>query len=206
MSFNPPPPFQAREPLVEDKKDDPEVFQSTPAFSGEGTPGRYRPLDGGTVSIHPRLFRRGNPHSAPPLTVRASFNPPPPFQARELDIPQPPPVTSSFQSTPAFSGEGTDEASLDIVWGCVSIHPRLFRRGNSRTWTAMQMLSSFNPPPPFQAREPCPHRHVTAATRVSIHPRLFRRGNAKIADDRGLFEVSIHPRLFRRGNHPAASQ
>ena len=61
------------------------LFQSTPAFSGEGT--IIADEDGvhKTVSIHPRLFRRGNSTGK----YSATFMIP-------------------FQSTPAFSGEGTE--------------------------------------------------------------------------------------------------
>ena len=85
----------------------------------------------GPVSIHPRLFRRGNRSGSSPRCEMASFqstpafsgegtppphrccwwiarfNPPPPFQARELDKPVAREILPAFQSTPAFSGEGT---------------------------------------------------------------------------------------------------
>ena len=156
------------------------LFQSTPAFSGEGTSHVSQLLGTGPVSIHPRLFRRGNvvisqciapfcPFQSTPAfsgegTVShlpsccpvLSFNPPPPFQAREL-VPNPPLIKiRGFQSTPAFSGEGTLSKAASISSRAVSIHPRLFRRGNGWGWLCITGDRGFNPPPPFQARElPC---------------------------------------------------
>ncbi len=129
--FNPPPPFQARE----------QYLNSDRNF--------FNP-----VSIHPRLFRRGNLIPDAQGSTHVSFNPPPPFQAREpwetgCMTPQSrfqstpafsgegtvnwegPDQTSWFQSTPAFSGEGTIAKDVDVIRSLVSIHPRLFRRGNS---------------------------------------------------------------------------
>ena len=106
-------------------------FQSTPAFSGEGTVrfGRTRctlacfnpppPFQArerkshrghgrrAAVSIHPRLFRRGNSTLSKNLDSSECFNPPPPFQAREQDQRARFFLSLMFQSTPAFSGEGT---------------------------------------------------------------------------------------------------
>ena len=162
-------------------------FQSTPAFSGEGT--------------FPDFGRRHLFNPPPPFQARERrlaqnrfFNPPPPFQAREhggQNVPdihwfQSTPAFSGegtvrkiqFQSTPAFSGEGTNpgpSASLfqstpafsgegTVTWASPE-YPRLFRRHEP---PEVQAQFRFNPPPPFQAR---------AQSRVSIHPRLFRRGN-----------------------------
>ena len=140
------------------------------------------------VSIHPRLFRRGNSLlPAPSLPLYSCFNPPPPFQARERkngrnayrDI-----IVSIhprlfrrgndfrivrtytvllFQSTPAFSGEGTTDAVVDVFAFWVSIHPRLFRRGNNPCAMTHAQNGSFNPPPPFQARE---HRNTTMSRQL----------------------------------------
>ncbi len=129
--FNPPPPFQAREHIGAASTDITSQFQSTPAFSGEGTnPGLHSGVLPLTVSIHPRLFRRGNRYILHRLVAHSSFNPPPPFQARE------PP-----------------EVDLVITHNSVSIHPRLFRRGNRVEPPYTSVGSRFNPPPPFQARE-----------------------------------------------------
>ena len=153
------------------------------------------------VSIHPRLFRRGNKSKASTMNQPHGFNPPPPFQARE-------PRTSimrlsgvRFQSTPAFSGEGTDPTITIVDPEEVSIHPRLFRRGNDHYYVGRKSAvmfqstpafsgegtknntikskpaAGFNPPPPFQAREPRVFDGATVQVTVSIHPRLFRRGN-----------------------------
>ena len=154
LCFNPPPPFQAREPGKPEASFTKNRFQSTPAFSGEGTPEAARGRQRQPVSIHPRLFRRGN------------FFP----RCRQTPCPR-------FQSTPAFSGEGTRPLFWSSCPPPVSIHPRLFRRGNRSTRALLlinekfqstpafsgegtehqanrdQQNSSFNPPPPFQARE-----------------------------------------------------
>ena len=62
-----------------------------------------------------------------------------------------------FQSTPAFSGEGTTQAP-----------------------EGPDQQGRFNPPPPFQAREPEDTEDLILRAPVSIHPRLFRRGNTRI--------------------------
>ena len=93
-----------------------------------------------SVSIHPRLFRRGNARGSQRPPEAASFNPPPPFQARELVRFFGHRVLHLFQSTPAFSGEGTDQRARFFL-----------------------LMKSFNPPPPFQARElvlPCRLRRL----------------------------------------------
>ncbi len=200
------------------------MFQSTPAFSGEGTRQARGKLDKKTVSIHPRLFRRGNIKigkkslwvesvSIHPRLFRRGNTYTYAYVGRE----------TGFQSTPAFSGEGTNYYELKAIRNRVSIHPRLFRRGNARGSQRPPEAASFNPPPPFQARELVRffgHRvlHLFQSTpafsgegtlspsrprrkeQVSIHPRLFRRGNYAGHHLHGVCVVSIHPRLFRRGN------
>ncbi len=106
------------------------------------------------VSIHPRLFRRGNREHQSNRVEETGFNPPPPFQARERPKWGLRTNPKWFQSTPAFSGEGTPTASASGAVPRVSIHPRLFRRGNPK-------------------EHEDEHDHLC----VSIHPRLFRRGN-----------------------------
>ena len=108
------------------------------------------------VSIHPRLFRRGNNKIGNSGLDKLCFNPPPPFQARERTITNLKQYETEFQSTPAFSGEGT-ALGIDVSDSfAVSIHPRLFRRGNIKTKKTRWKTTGFNPPPPFQAREqPC---------------------------------------------------
>ena len=83
------------------------LFQSTPAFSGEGTPAPMEnrsPAD--LFQSTPAFSGEGTPGQRGTWDPRPGFNPPPPFQARE-----PSPMLyramSEFQSTPAFSGEGT---------------------------------------------------------------------------------------------------
>ena len=136
------------------------LFQSTPAFSGEGTniPANQRRKI--PVSIHPRLFRRGNQtqrstarsqvrfQSTPAFSGEGTkyaeiddegaigFNPPPPFQAREQQLVVAYDRLVMFQSTPAFSGEGTQSRNAAGQHKCVSIHPRLFRRGNANRQTS----------------------------------------------------------------------
>ena len=101
------------------------------------------------VSIHPRLFRRGNKSKASTMNQPHGFNPPPPFQARE-------PRTSimrlsgvRFQSTPAFSGEGTDPTITIVDPEEVSIHPRLFRRGNDHYYVGRKSAVMFQSTPAF---------------------------------------------------------
>ena len=154
-------------------------FQSTPAFSGEGTSARrsaalrvfrFNPpppfqareqnysqihLYQLTVSIHPRLFRRGNKPPHDNLRLDACFNPPPPFQAREL-LPTERRIFYALVSIhPRLFRRGNRvDARLAGLIGLVSIHPRLFRRGNTASAVAERLSRGFNPPPPFQAREP----------------------------------------------------
>ena len=152
-SFNPPPPFQAREHKAAASAGGRDWFQSTPAFSGEGTLPAGTSYADPNVSIHPRLFRRGNDRDESYLTYEDSFNPPPPFQARELNELGYHQQYGMFQSTPAFSGEGTTLKLAELWLARVSIHPRLFRRGNLLIRTLKRLSFGFNPPPPFQARE-----------------------------------------------------
>ncbi len=148
-------------------------FQSTPAFSGEGT------LSG----LAWMGFR--------------SFNPPPPFQARERETAGGQQRLSQFQSTPAFSGEGTQNPGRVCWVHVVSIHPRLFRRGNSSLRGYIIGNKCFNPPPPFQARERYNVKRVSDIPVVSIHPRLFRRGNAlrQANDNRKVIRAVARTRL-----------
>ena len=216
MSFNPPPPFQARERWKSCSVQLSVMFQSTPAFSGEGTRSRVFSSIRLSVSIHPRLFRRGNTRWGLAVCTRHRFNPPPPFQAREphcqrwcavgVRFNPPPPfqarehykggwndIVGEFQSTPAFSGEGTlvdcrpdadlpefqstpafsGEGTIDlhrrIDDPTVSIHPRLFRRGNAKLATDIVHDFCFNPPPPFQAREP-DERHRYGHRSLGFNP------------------------------------
>ena len=106
------------------------------------------------VSIHPRLFRRGNPNGSVTLDTYTLFQSTPAFSGEgtmeklvKMLYPK------SFQSTPAFSGEGTGDARVVAGYPPVSIHPRLFRRGNLLLPFHLPMILCFNPPPPFQARE-----------------------------------------------------
>ena len=125
------------------------------------------------VSIHPRLFRRGNKKRAPCVVDAHGFNPPPPFQARER-----------YRVWPGWASE-------------VSIHPRLFRRGNEKLRGGSSDCRSFNPPPPFQARERYNVKRVSDIPVVSIHPRLFRRGNAlrQANDNRKVIRAVARTRL-----------
>ena len=128
-------------------------FQSTPAFSGEGT--NYYELKAirNRVSIHPRLFRRGNSSAFLVIVSSTCFNPPPPFQAREPCRPVDQDARSKFQSTPAFSGEGT----LPVI-------------------TSMESVL-FQSTPAFSGEGTRLNYLNHLASLVSIHPRLFRRGN-----------------------------
>ena len=176
-------------------------FQSTPAFSGEGTSARrsaalrvfrFNPpppfqareqnysqihLYQLTVSIHPRLFRRGNKPPHDNLRLDACFNPPPPFQARERGLRFSHFEDNSFQSTPAFSGEGTaaDRATNFLCPG-------------------------FNPPPPFQARERLTTKEIGKMLKFQSTPAFSGEGTQRAPWLSDYLAVSIHPRLFRRGN------
>ncbi len=160
------------------------LFQSTPAFSGEGTSHVSQLLGTGPVSIHPRLFRRGNDQDVPPEYYQYKF-----------------------QSTPAFSGEGTFFQDLPNIRASVSIHPRLFRRGNSqyRFIRVRRMLVSIHP---RLFRRGNDFRIVRTYTVLLFQstPAFSGEGTTDAVVDVFAFWVSIHPRLFRRGNCPAASQ
>ena len=129
-------------------------FQSTPAFSGEGT-----------------SFFLSCPQEL------GGFNPPPPFQAREPRISRTKLHKATFQSTPAFSGEGTTSKKMHIVADDVSIHPRLFRRGNVLGDVIHLIDAQFQSTPAFSGEGTLTERLYKAMLPVSIHPRLFRRGN-----------------------------
>ena len=142
-----------------------------------------------------------------------------------------PPARSKFQSTPAFSGEGTRQSEPTTsrpkgfnppppfqarehnnasgrTNGGFQSTPAFSGEGTGDIPETYQDRESFNPPPPFQAWDHAnPNREFVIVNRVSIHPRHFRRGNPNpdaVRINHTL--VSIHPRLFRRGNSPAASQ
>ena len=87
------------------------AFQSTPAFSGEGTPEAARGRQRQPVSIHPRLFRRGNFFPRCRQTPCPRFQSTPAFSGEGTTITANEYKTIAFQSTPAFSGEGTPAAS-----------------------------------------------------------------------------------------------
>ena len=202
-SFNPPPPFQARElstlwaPRVR------LTFQSTPAFSGEGTfIERYLRVPEGFQST-PAFSGEGTTGRQEGDKLDRRFNPPPPFQARELFGTRRHGIINRVSIHPRLFRRGNlEEADSHLMTYLVSIHPRLFRRGNfflsfvsPRTWGFQSTPAfsgegtkpnsmrpntrpCFNPPPPFQAREPLVSRLRTLKVAVSIHPRLFRRGNS----------------------------
>ena len=135
------------------------------------------------VSIHPRLFRRGNAvHRAAwhnePVSIHPRL-----FRRGNLLVLILILVSIAFQSTPAFSGEGT----ASIASFCAA--------------------NRFQSTPAFSGEGTKILKVLRQVPRVSIHPRLFRRGNFGTSQciQRGQL-VSIHPRLFRRGNRPAASQ
>ena len=129
------------------------------------------------VSIHPRLFRRGNKTVLTSRSNVSCFNPPPPFQARERGDTLAAVDKYGFQSTPAFSGEGTMPGHRYKIKRLVSIHPRLFRRGNLRVRIFYKVNISFQSTPAFSGEGTRKTATVKTNTEVSIHPRLFRRGN-----------------------------
>ena len=83
----------------------------------------------------------------------------------------------------------------------VSIHPRLFRRGNISALDSARSHMAFQSTPAFSGEGTGKKTPIGKWGHVSIHPRLFRRGNiGACADAIRADRVSIHPRLFRRGN------
>ena len=107
------------------------MFQSTPAFSGEGTNWECCLFGSGKMfQSTPAFSGEGTDCHGRFGIVDDRFNPPPPFQARE---------------------PGT--LNVPLHRGDVSIHPRLFRRGNRKYPAQHYTGKRFNPPPPFQARE-----------------------------------------------------
>ena len=169
------------------------------------------------VSIHPRLFRRGNGttlqalqhlpmfQSTPAFSgegthqsrwenhLRVRFNPPPPIKAREqtqhgrrhvqIQFQSTPAfsgegtsgdrsirISPEFQSTPAFSGEGTSQAADHVSEFQFQSTPAFSGEGTQKNPFRHARFLCFNPPPPFQAREHPRLRTLSSIRRFNPPP------------------------------------
>ena len=133
------------------------------------------------VSIHPRLFRRGNKKRAPCVVDAHGFNPPPPFQARERYRVWPG-WASEVSIHPRLFRRGNGHIMTIAQPSVVSIHPRLFRRGNEKLRGGSSDCRSFNPPPPFQAREHRTQAGFVGSTWFQSTPAFSGEGTAVCVD------------------------